>query len=272
MDLNVSTSLTNSIPDTIQDGKLNFVKFSPINGASAYSPGDTINIKVSSNTEFLCLDRSYLRFDLNTNAVGHLNPMGASACFQTVQELIGGLQLPTSRDWYIKNSIKLNTDTYERQNITENCELFTVDSITGITTGTAGNYHCVMPVPTSLVTDKLIPLAFLNAGIQFSYGLNSASNVVDSGVYSVSNIQLVACMITPESAYLEEISNGLNKGGSLKIPLELYKGIPYSISTATSQMFTISTGYLSSINNIVAVNKESNAFVNSIKTKEFSLK
>ena len=58
MSLNISNSLTYSSPESILDGKLNYVSFKP-SGTNTYTESETITIKLSSNTDFMVPERSY---------------------------------------------------------------------------------------------------------------------------------------------------------------------------------------------------------------------
>ena len=69
MSLNISDSLTYTQPEGLLDGKINYIKFVP-QGANSYGPSETIEVKLSSNTDFMVLDRSYIKFTLSTSATG----------------------------------------------------------------------------------------------------------------------------------------------------------------------------------------------------------
>lgn len=89
MDLNVNTSLTYSQPESLQDGSINFVRFIP--PASSYNAGDSISVKISSSNQFMCLQRSYMKFTITPSATGTLNPLGAVSVFNQVSDQLGGL-------------------------------------------------------------------------------------------------------------------------------------------------------------------------------------
>jgi len=258
-DLNINDSLTYSTPSRLEDGDVNFVSYKA-SGAQTFGPSETFTIKLSSNNEFLALDRSYLKFKLNTTAISTLHPNGASACISSVLDMVSGVQLPVYSGWDIVRGVKLNSDSSERKSITSVCEQYT-GGATGSVTSVNGSFDICLPVPTSIEsTEKLVPLAFLNAGHSISYTLNPANKVVVAGSYSITDVEIVACLITPPNSYLEEISKGLAGGGALKMPLQLYKSFTTNCSASLQQTFNIMSGYIGSLNSVTLVEK-SNPFV-----------
>jgi len=255
-DLNIHPSLTFAAPTLLSDGDINFVKFTAI-GSNVFNPSDNVTVKVASNNEFLCLDRSYIKFRVTFDTTGTVNPQGLSAVFNSCQDTVSGMQMPIARNWHIKNKITLVTDSKERQSISNLTEGFTTGTATGGACTAATYVDVVMPVPTTLATsDKYLPLAFMNAGLQFSWQLNAANQVVSVGSYIITNFEVVACLITPPNSYLEEIAKGLAGGSALKIPLTLTKSITAQPSAGvTSQVITLQTGYLGSINSVTLVEK-----------------
>ena len=195
-----------------------------------------------------------MKFTLTTSAIGTLNPLGGVAVFNSVQDQVSGLQLPVSRNFHIQKGVQLTTDCSERKTVTASCEQFTGTG-TGVATTAAGSFTICMPLVTSLDTSKIIPLALFNAGHQLFYTLNPAATVVSAGTYTVSNLEIVAALVTPNQQYLEEISRGLQSGGSLKIPLQLYKSVTSTLAASNSKNIQINTGYLGSMNTVTLVEK-----------------
>lgn len=268
-DLNISKSLTFSEPSKIQDGEINFVSFKPSGGA-VFGPNDSVNIKVSSNNQFLVMDRSYLKFTLKTAATSTLHPQGASAIISSVSDTVGGLQLPLIRDWFINRHLELQTSTNEKKAVCAIGEQFSGTGTTGVATTAGASISVCLPVPTSLQSEKLLPLAVINSGWQVNYMLNAASRVVATGEYTIEDVELVCAMLTPEQSYLAEVAKGLASGASLKIPLQLTKTITTSVSTALQQTLLLQVGYMSSINSISVVARESE-MVNSVKIADYYL-
>ena len=251
--LNINSSLTYALPPVVEDGTIQFVSYRP-QGGSAFNPGETITVKISSNTQMVSLERSYMKFRLTTSAIGTLNPQGLSSIFNSVQDTVSGLSLPVARNFHIQNQIKLITDASERKTITGVCEQYR-EGITGSATTAGGSFTVCLPIPTSFETDKLLPLPVMNAGWQAVYALNNANVVVSAGTYTVSDFEVVCCMIQPSAEYLQEVSKGLQGGGALKIPVSLYRSITSTLSANSSQNLILQTGYLSSINTITLVQK-----------------
>ena len=67
---------------------INYIKFVP-QGANSYGPSETIEVKLSSNTDFMVLDRSYIKFTLSTSATGILSVNGGSACINSISDNVG---------------------------------------------------------------------------------------------------------------------------------------------------------------------------------------
>lgn len=253
-DLNVHQSLTFSRPTPEISGPIEFVSFKP-NGTNSFNTDSTISVKLSSTTQFLCLERSYVKFKIATSASSTLNPLGASSIFKSVQDTLSGLSIPEARNWYIQNGIKLTTDTSERKTVTAACEAYRNASDLGYATTAGQAFTVCMPVPTTLVTSQLIPLAFFNAGYQLNYALSPNNVVVVSGSYTITDFEIVAALVTPHSELMKKYSAGLNSGNSLKVATQLYKSITVSLASSATQTLNVNTGYMSDINSITLIEK-----------------
>lgn len=266
MSLNISNSLTYSSPESILDGKINYVSFKP-QGANSYSPSETISVKLSSNTDFMIPERSYCKFTLTCTATsGTLSVNGGSAVINSVSDNFGGAVLPLARNFHIKQGIKLQTGTSERKAIDTYCQSATFASVTGLALSTSPLTIC-MPFVSSFETSKVIPLAILNGWDQ-TITLNPASAVVSTETYTVSNFEIVAAMLTPTQEYLQELATGLNNGSTLKIPVQVYNSITSPVTSALTQSILVNCGYYSSMNSVSFVHKES-ALVNSAKVSSW---
>ena len=271
MSLNISNSLTYSKPESILDGKLNYVSFKP-QGAVSFGPSESINIKLSSNTDFMVLDRSYIKFNLVCSVTGgNLNVNGGSACINSVVDSVGGCVLPISRNVHIKQGIKLQTGTSERRAIDTLCSSAKFDSDTGLAQPTPANTGLTMCIPfiSSFETEKVVPLAVLN-GWDLTYTLNPANVVTSTGTYTVSNFEIVAALLTPQAQYLNQVATGLNSGSTLKIPIQLTNSVTSGLTTALSQNILVNCGYFSSLNAVTFVHKES-PLVNASKVSGYHI-
>ena len=213
MSLNISNSLTYTQPESVLDGKINYVSYKP-QGANSYSASETITVKLSSNTDFLIPDRSYVKFTLATSTTGTLSVNGGSACISSIVDNFGGAVLPIARNVHIKQGVKLQSGTSERKAIDTYAQSCTFDSATGLAVTAATSLTICMPFMSSFETDKILPLAILN-GFEQSITLNPASAVVSAGTYTISNFEIVAACLTPTQQYLQELAQGLNNGSTL---------------------------------------------------------
>lgn len=278
--LSINQDLTYQAPEMITDGAITYTSFKP-QTIGNYTPGQTIEFKLRSTNEFVILDRSYMKFTLQeTGSVQHhtsgtlLSSMGAQACISQIQDTISGLQLPVIKNYNLQQSIKLNTDTYERKAITGLTEGY---STTGGAFSSGNKFPATpvcIPVPTGLSTaGKIIPLSVLNGGWNISLLLESYNKVFQNGAvgnsYQISDIEIVCCMIQPDAGYLSELSSAMSKGGSLKLPLQLTKNITNTLAASSTQSVRVQCGYLSSLNSITNVVRQNSvvgqATVSSIK-------
>ena len=266
MSLNISNSLTYTQPESVLDGKINYVSYKP-QGANSYSASETITVKLSSNTDFLVPDRSYIKFTLATSATGTLSVNGGTAVINSIVDNFGGAVLPIARNVHIKQGVKLQSGTSERKAIDTYCQSATFGSGSGLAVTAASSLTICMPFMSSFETDKVIPLAVLN-GWEQTVTLNPASAVVSAGTYTVSNFEVVAAMLTPTQLYLEQIAQGLNNGSTLKIPIQLSNSITSQVTSALTQNILVNCGYLSSMNQVTFVAKES-ALANSSKVSSW---
>jgi hypothetical protein len=250
----INDSLTYALPERVLDGDINFVSFKPTS-IGAYTPGQSIEFRLRSNNEFVCLDRSYIKFTITETGTvttgSALVSAGSSAIFSMVQDTVSGLALPIAKNWNVSNAMRLATDTSSRQTITTRCEYYGASAATFGTSRTS-----CMPIPTTLATtSKIIPLAIFAGGHTINYTLAPYLTVYNSAnagnSYAITNMEIVCAMIKPEDRYLSELSSALQRGGSLKIPLELTKNLTSPLSTATTQSIRLGTGFLGSVNSIM---------------------
>ncbi|KAJ3308316.1 hypothetical protein HDV04_001382 [Boothiomyces sp. JEL0838] len=273
-DLNIHESMTYLQTSPTIAGSINWVSFKPI-GPTSYGSNSSATIKVTSNTELLNLQRSYLKFQLTVTlpsgvTLPVLSPFGASAAFKSIQEQWGGLALNTFDNWNIVNSIRNLTSTKERQDIANICEGFAAyNTVTTYGTPTpqvgptltagAADTYCI-PIPTGVDTDQLIPIAALNSGIQYIYNFAPDAEVFSGTggqpTYTISNLEFVACLVTPPASYLSQLSEGLNKGADLKVTCSMYKVFNASLTAGmTPQNILVNTGFYDSVNTLTVVTK-----------------
>ncbi|KAJ3317565.1 hypothetical protein HDV06_001478 [Boothiomyces sp. JEL0866] len=263
-DLNTHPSYTADIglPDIVQIGAVQYLSVKPIQSTS-FSPNDTIQFKISSPNQLWTEDRTYLKYTITPSVTGatngnYLNPMGSTAIFASVTEQYAGTIMPVYNNWNVVNQIKNYTSDQSRKNIIAQCESFTDNTTGTLQIATSTNYISPLPLGTNWDGSQ-IPLLALNGGATISLTLDKASNVFTTGTYTVTNVELVCHLVTPSSDVLHQLDDGLRKGSQLKIPVKLYKSIPYALSGATTQDLLINTGYVSSLNSIACVTHDSSS-------------
>lgn len=266
MSLNINNSLTYSLPQSMLDGDVTFTSFKPSSGPGLFLPNDTISVKLSSNTDFFVPERSYIKFNLRTTAIGNLSVNGAYQVIQNITDNIGGSVI-LARNVHHRNGVKLQTATSEKKAIDTFAAGCIFTSGTGLAVTASTDLVVCIPFQSAIDTSKIIPLSVIN-GYEISYALNPAANVVSAGTYDVRNFEIIACLLTPNQKYLEELSRGLMSGSSMKIPVELSTSTTISVSSALVQNLIVNTGYLGSLNTLTFVHKES-ALANAAKVSSY---
>lgn len=242
-------------PDQIQDGTIEYVSFSP-NSGEIFGPGGNPTFSLRSSNEFLVLEKSYMTFNVNqvigggdSPALGTLSKLGASVFFQSVSDTLSGKQLPSENVSLMKLA-DLITDTTERKAFTAVGEYFN-------TSTTMVNKSVIMPVITTLSSaNKVIPLCALTGGWNISYQLASFADCFSTTTgtnptYTISNVRIIGAMLKPTDSYLASLSNSLDSGASLKIPLVLRRDSgQISLCAGTQQIVRAQPGYCSSMNSI----------------------
>ena len=261
-DLNISESLTFSQPIKQQDGVLNWVSFKSSSGLGAeYGPGDNASFKISSSTQYWIPQRSYIKYTLTPTATGQLNPSGGTSVFSSIQTSLGGLMLPLSRNFAIQNSIKNNSSTNEKKNILTKFQAFT-DNGTGLATTAATPIPIVteMLMPFKITSNQYVPLSFLTGGVQMYFNMSAETQVVTAGTYKISNFEIICCLLTPTPMYMNEVSEALAAGQTMKMQIELFKSFSNITTKASETSIQIQTGYLGSINSVFLSLRSDNSF------------
>ncbi|KAJ3270384.1 hypothetical protein HDV01_007850 [Terramyces sp. JEL0728] len=259
-DLNYHPSMTYQLPPQTELGVPNYVSFKPVQ-ATTFNPNDTIQIKLSSNNELFNFERSYWKYTITPSVTGstngnYLNPMGSSAIVSSIQEQIAGTMLPVYNNYNIKNSVRLFTASQERQSIQSATESFIANTTGTLQVATSTSY--ISPIPSGTDWNQaMIPLCAFNGGMSYFITLAPANQVFTTGTYTVSNVELVAHLVTPPQSFLEDLDNGLRDGHQLQIPVNLYKSIPMPLTSATTQDLILNTNYLQSLNSICCITHDS---------------
>ncbi|KAJ3268497.1 hypothetical protein HDV01_002700, partial [Terramyces sp. JEL0728] len=177
---------------------------------------------------------------------------GATMVISQITEQYAGSLIPVSTNWNVVNAIKNYTADETRKKVLTVGEYFTND-----TTGTLmvnSSYDVVTPMPLGLNWNASdIVLCGMNGGLQLTYGLDKASNVLTTGTFTITNVELVCRLITPSVQELQQLDSALRNGSQLKIETKLYKCVPMALTSATSQDLLINTTYLGSLNSIAMV-------------------
>lgn len=236
----------------------NIIKITPYTG-STFGPNSNIAFKHNSTNEFIDFKRSYLRgtftATLGAGTAGTLavSKLGVGALFKNVRDTVNGQLLNTNTDWNITHIPENLLATSERKDILKITELY--DQFTSGSALTSG-YNFAIPIPSQLASSqRYFPLAICSGGLEMEWTLESAANVFAIGAasdstYTLSNVELVLCMVRPSNSYLNTLSNAISRGAALKFPIEIKKTISMPLSTASTQTIKLFTGRIESLNSI----------------------
>ena len=78
----------------------------------------------------------------------------------------------------------------------------------------------------------------------------SLSKNLSGNSYTITNVELVGCLVKAPDAYLAQIKQGLSSGKVMNILLSLTKNISSSLTSTTPQTVKIQTGFLSSLDSL----------------------
>jgi hypothetical protein len=109
-------------------------------------------------------------------------------------------------------------------------------------------------------------LCLYNAGLTYSYQLAPAADVVSAGTYTIKDVEIVACLVTPIQSYLQEVAKGIESGSTLKVPVQFTKCYTAPLSgSSTTPTLNLNIGYMSSINTLSLVNKSGMEFTTNLQ-------
>lgn len=268
--LNVNPDLIYSDVTTLLDGKINLQSYKPFQ--SSYSNGDTIDIKVQSNQEFIYMNRSFLQFKLTPTATqGTLSVLGANACINACCDVIGGVSTYPINNYNVLKAHDLETDTLEKKILNHVSNGYLPEELilntTGSTFFSASKVTCaqrVIPTTGEILTIELpsqfnkiaqpLPLPFIQGGLQTSITLDGVSTVFPGSTmasYTVSDVQLITTMLQPRDDLLVSYQDLLAKGGSLVLPFVQNSCHTFAINAADTNNIKLNVGWRKSVNNIV---------------------
>lgn len=287
--LSPSYNILYAEPFEMVTGTVSMVRIQPLS-AQTIGPGQNIVLLAQSTNSFLDQHRSYINFDVTVSGEGagtagcYLMPTGATGFFQQVLETLGSSTLPVVNDYPLVKAYQNATTSQSRKQMIYKTEGF-VDGtvlVNGQSTlvplakpgsPVAGNeqgiafasdgtqtYRFSVPLPSAtLSSNQLVPLCFMTAGMKLEITTNILSNIfyantggTNATSYTLSNIEMVACMIKPPDQLLVDYSEKLSRGESLYFAMNQIKNFTATLSgsiTSVQQPFNIS--YFKSVNSAI---------------------
>jgi hypothetical protein len=265
----VSPAMMAGKPMSMMDGQENYVSYQPVSGQT-FNSGQSVSIKVNSDTGYLVPKKSWLSFDLklvgasvpSTPSTAIWTKLGGSAVIESCTEYISGVMLPVQTHYspYLNTLYAHAPDT--EQKALKVTEYYNSDGtfLSSNSTQVANGVSVQHALRTSIgQSEQAIPLAFLSGGYQLDLLLSDyRSCLVDasSGAtdYQITNVRFIACMLTPSAQIMEATRNSLQNNRQMNFPLSVIKNIRTTVSPSIlEQHIKINVGYHKSLRKLIGV-------------------
>lgn len=270
---NQDPALLYQAPMVLDQQSRNFVKFKPTR--NTFSNGETISVRLESNTEYFDPQRSFIEFKMtptetpDTGKYTTMTNLGGASVISSVTEYVAGSALtPVNKLGLIYYS-DFTTDNPARKKMLYKTSGFVPQD--GLETYTAwaslastamGTQKFAIPLCGHLKTASTpIPLPDLAGGIEYVFTLTNnlydvflkADNThVFPSAYTITDFAIVGNMLRPSDQYLMEHQSALAQGASLDIPLEIPVPQTFTITSSTTQQtVNINTGNRKSLNSVL---------------------
>ena len=189
--------------------------------------------------------------------------MGAAACFQRITTSVSGRAIED-----INNYNSYCSAIYKRLPSTQQAFLKQVElyqnqaQLSSSADAAANGYTCCHALRNGLFeSDQMIPLPFIAGGVALEIELapfNKLRVATASGAtgYTISSVELVACMVKPSDSYLKSFQQSLTSGREATIPLTAVRNFRLAPSTSSAeQTIPVSVGFHRSVRSILGVQK-----------------
>ena len=207
-----------------------------------------------------------------------ISAQGASAVLQRITTSVSGRSIEDINNYnsYCSALYKRLPDT--EQNFLKEVELYTNQAQLSASANAASNGYTVCHAMRNALfeSDQMIPLPFIAGGISIEVELapvNKLLAATSSGAtgYTVSGVELVACMVKPSDSYLKSFQQTLLAGREGVIPITTIRNFRVSPSTTTAdQTIPVSVGFHRSVRSFLATQKLTSN-INSSSADEFAL-
>lgn len=248
--------------------KKEFVDISPVSGTS-FGPNETIEFNINSSSAMLDVSRSYLKITTklsggtvltDTSNTASMSAYGSLATtIKSVRTTLGGVEIERVDNYNNLIAYLYNRSPESHKNALKRLEAYRdTDVLAGsVAKGTNGRRACHALKTALLDSTKSIPLPWVRGGLNIELTLSTlneflAANTVNATAFALTDVRYCACFITPTADYFNEVNQMLSGGKVMTIPVEVTKSYRKVPSALTSQITQINTGFISSLNEIIA--------------------
>lgn len=261
---NLPSALLYSAPEKTISGTTNWVSFKPLN-RSSFEPTQTMNIRVSSLTDFLVPERSYLKYTLKvqaaaTSASSYITSLGGASVISSVKSTVGGREIENIEEYntYISNIYKRAPET--QKNLLKTLELYGDASVLSSANGQANGYTICHALRNVVFegNPQYWGLPYIRGGLEIEIKLEDLTKVCASAAptgYTVENVELVCCMLKPSSDYLKQFQSKLASGSKATMPLQVIRQTSVSTAGVADAENILQIGFYKSLRNVSIIGR-----------------
>jgi len=274
MSLIIPNELVYASPQKNIDIESNYQEFSPISGTS-FNANDNIRFNISSNTHFLDMQKSYLKYDLyvNSTSASVNSYLGGTAPLYRISEQLGGLQISDVPNYNIMCALQNSVASSTKKNFLQSVEGYSLVQAFGTADSVSSSFgrkvcHSLR-TPLAGVKQHL-PLPF--ASLQIDITLDTLNQVIKNAsgsAYTLKNVRFCAFLVKPSPEYLQQIQSAFSNGGSMKLPIEQIRSFTSKLTATTDQSLLFNIGVADSVRSFVSCQRVA-ASVNSATTDSFA--
>ena len=259
-------------------GSANVYQFQPA-GASTYNPGQSMSIKVSSQSGFLDPQKSFLSYDITTSGdttSGAFTLAGGSSVLKDVSTIISGRTVEQINNYNVLCAISNQKADSSRKSSLKILEGYK-ETIDG-TTGSLSFQNVSRTVCHSLkncigsINSTLVPLPFLAGGIELQVNMAPLTEIQNGSYlsgYTVSNVKFNAYLEAPPLEIGVGFDNSLNSGKSAVIKMPLIKSFTNKPVNSAQNQHVLNVGINDSVRSVLTVERAA-ANVQSASTDDFA--
>ena len=256
----------------------NIYQFQP-SGQSSYVAGQSISIKVNSQSGFWDPQKSFLSYDLLTSGdttSGAFTLAGGSAVLKDFTTIISGRTVEQINNYNVLCAISNQKSDKSRKT-----SLTILEGYKETIDGTAGSLSfqnvsrtvCHSPKNCiSSVNTTLIPLPYISGGVEFQINTAPLSEIQNQAYlsgYTMSNVKYNAYLETPPLEIALGFENSLNAGSPARIKMPVVKSFQSKPVASTQNQHVFNVGINDSVRSVLSVERVAGS-VQSTTTDDFA--